>query len=98
MVRIPIFRYRELFSKKGREDMTDRKARLDTIEILKKMIKKWLNDTYPSMSEKLRDETATAMDISLIEARKEESLSNVLEMNNIIRMSLIEMQFIKKVR
>lgn len=88
--------YRELFTKKGREDMTDRKARLDTIEILKKMIKKWLNDTFPEMPEKLRNEKATSMDISLIEARKEQSLSNVLEMNNIIRMSLIEMQFIKK--
>ena len=37
------------------------------------------------------------MDISLLEERKEASMKNFYELNSVIRMSLIEMQFIKKV-
>jgi hypothetical protein len=37
------------------------------------------------------------MDISLLEARKEASIKNIYELNSVVRMSLIEMQFIKKV-
>jgi hypothetical protein len=36
------------------------------------------------------------MDISLLEERKEASMKNFYELNSVIRMSLIEMQFIKK--
>merc|ERR1740139_83973 len=34
--------------------------------------------------------------MSLIEATKESTIKNILEINNVVRMSLIEMQFIKK--
>lgn len=38
-----------------------------------------------------------SMDISLIEERYEESIKHIYELNSVVRMSLIEMQFIKKV-
>lgn len=62
------------------------------------MIKSWLDDAHPNMSESERVEMANAMDMSLLEATKEHSIQNILEINNIYRLSLIEMQFIKKVR
>ncbi len=62
------------------------------------MIKSWLDDTHPEMSEASRNEMAQSMEMSLIEATKENSIQNILEINNIYRLSLIEMQFIKKVR
>lgn len=37
------------------------------------------------------------MDISLIEEKMEESIKHLYELNSVVRMSLIEMQFIKKV-
>ena len=37
-----------------------------------------------------------AMDISLIEEKMEESIKHIYEINSVVRMSLIEMQFIKK--
>ncbi len=90
-------RYRELFTRRGREDVTDRKARYHAIAILKQMIQSWLVDTYPNISVEEAMDKANQMDISLIEQKKEESIKNILELNNIIRMSMIEMQFIKKV-
>jgi hypothetical protein len=54
-------------------------------------------DTYPNMSHDEVMDMVNQMDISLIEQKKEESIKNILELNNIIRMSMIEMQFIKKV-
>ena len=36
------------------------------------------------------------MDISLIESKMEESIKHIYELNSVVRMSLIEMQFIKK--
>ena len=36
------------------------------------------------------------MDISLIEEKMEESIKHIYEINSVVRMSLIEMQFIKK--
>ena len=88
--------YREVFTRKGREEITDRKAREEVISSLKKMIKSWLKDTYPNMPEKERMEKANAMDMTLIEATKESSIQNILEFSTIYRLSLIEMQFIKK--
>ena len=41
---------------------------------------------------------AESMDMSLIDSKKAESLSTIDEINNVIRMSFIEAQFIKKVR
>lgn len=61
------------------------------------MIKGWLDDTFPDMPEIEREKKSSMMDISLIEERKEESIKNFLEINSIVRMSMIEMQFIKKV-
>lgn len=62
------------------------------------MIKAWLDDTYPAMNESERTERAMRMDMSLIESTKEYSVKNILDFNKIYRLSLIEMQFIKKVR
>ena len=61
------------------------------------MIQSWLVDTYPSLGGDEINEMVNQMDISLIELKKEDSIKNILELNNIIRMSMIEMQFIKKV-
>ena len=92
---IPLmYRYQELFT--GRVDVADHKAREDVISSLRKMIKSWLDEAFPNMPESERIERATKMDVSLIESQKEDSVKNILEINNIYRLSLIEMQFIKK--
>lgn len=41
--------YKELFTKTGRMDVTDRKARIDAIESLKRMIRSWLEESFPKM-------------------------------------------------
>ncbi|GAX20381.1 hypothetical protein FisN_9Hh094 [Fistulifera solaris] len=81
---------------KGRDSFSDAKARTETIEVLKKMIRSWLDDYYPEMSKKQRQRMADAMDVSLIENKKEESMKTFYEINNVIRMSFIEMQYMKK--
>jgi len=88
--------YQELFTRKGRADVTDRKARENVISMLQKMIKAWLDEVYPGMPDSERIEKATNMDMTLIETTKEYSVKNILEINSIYRLSLIEMQFIKK--
>lgn len=88
--------YTELFTKSGRLDVTDRKAREDAIASLKKMIRSWLDESFPKMPVEEKIKIANSMDISLIENQKEESIKNFFELNNVVRMSLIEMQFIKK--
>ena len=65
--------YEELV--KGRADVTDRKARLDAIESLKRMIRAWLDENYPKMEPDDRAARAEAMDISLIEQHMEGKLS-----------------------
>ncbi|KAL9187202.1 hypothetical protein ACHAXT_010922 [Thalassiosira profunda] len=88
--------YQELFTKTGRIDVTDRKARIDAIESLKRMIRSWLEESFPGMSVEEQMERAETMDISLIEEKMEESIKHIYELNSVVRMSLIEMQFIKK--
>jgi ATP synthase regulation protein NCA2. len=88
--------YRELFTRKGRKDVTDRKARDEVILVLRKMIKSWLDEVHPDMPENERVDKAQNMDMSLIENTKEDSIKNIFEIHNIYRLSLIEMQFIKK--
>jgi hypothetical protein len=88
--------YQELFSKEGRIDVNDRKARIDAIESLKRMIRSWLDETFADMPEQERIERANNMDISLVEELKEESIKHIYEINSVVRCSLIEMQFIKK--
>mmetsp|Transcript_24184 Transcript_24184/g.52281 ORF Transcript_24184/g.52281 Transcript_24184/m.52281 type:complete len:1171 (+) Transcript_24184:150-3662(+) len=88
--------YQEIFTKTGRIDVTDRKARTDTIESLKRMIRSWLEEYFPKMPLEEKIERAETMDISLIEERFEESIKHIYELNSVVRMSLIEMQFIKK--
>ena len=90
------FRFNELF--KGTENISDHEARNDTIANLKMMIQEWLNDNYPEMPLAERQRMAESMDMSLIDSKKAESLSTIYEINNVIRMSFIEAQFIKKVR
>lgn len=43
--------YQELFTPSGRLDVTDRKARVDAIMSLKRMIRSWLEENKPTMSE-----------------------------------------------
>lgn len=89
----------ELFSRKDRDTIIDHKARLDAIESLKKMIESWLEETFSdTFSEDEIRSRAESMDMSLIEQRKEENMKTIYEINSVVRMSLIEMQFIKKVR
>ncbi len=114
--------YQELFTKSGRMNVTDRKARVDAISSLKRMIRSWLEESFPKMPLEEMEKRAEVshdlggfhilsilhllicmfihlktMDISLLEARKEASIKNIYELNSVVRMSLIEMQFIKKV-
>ncbi|KAL7538004.1 hypothetical protein ACHAXR_008212, partial [Thalassiosira sp. AJA248-18] len=88
--------YQELFTKSGRIDVTDRKARIDAIESLKRMIRSWLEESFPKMDIEEQIQRAETMDISLIEEKMEESIKHIYELNSVVRMSLIEMQFIKK--
>lgn len=88
--------YQELFTKSGRMDVTDRKARSDAIESLKRMLRSWLEESFPEMSVEEQIQRAETMDISLIEEKMEESIKHLYELNSVVRMSLIEMQFIKK--
>ena len=90
-------RFNELFVK-GNKNISDREARNDTIVNLKMMIREWLNDNYPDMPLAERKIMVESMDMSLIDSKKAESLSTIYEINNVIRMSFIEAQFIKKVR
>jgi hypothetical protein len=41
--------YQELFTPSGRLDVTDRKARIDAIDSLKRMIRSWLDEMFPEM-------------------------------------------------
>jgi hypothetical protein len=41
--------YQELFTKAGRVDVTDRKARIEAIESLKRMLRSWLEEYFPEM-------------------------------------------------
>jgi hypothetical protein len=82
---------------KGRESFSDKKARMDAIVALKQMIRSWLDDTFPGMQESERIAMAEAMDMSLIEQKKEEGMRTFYEINNVVRMSFIEMQYMKKV-
>lgn len=82
---------------RGRESFSDKKARMEAIESLKKMIKSWLDDTFPEMPEEKRFAMAESMDVSMVEKKKEESMKTFYEINNVIRMSFIEMQYMKKV-
>lgn len=60
------------------------------------MIKNWLDDAHPDMSEQERIHKANSMDMQMIEATKEHSIQNIMEISTIYRLSLIEMQFLKK--
>lgn len=70
---------------------------MDAIHALKQMIRSWLDDTFPNMPVAERIAMAERMDISLIEQKKEESMRTFYEINNVVRMSFIEMQYMKKV-
>lgn len=65
------------------------------MEALKSMIRSWLDETYPTMPVAERIAMAEAMDISLLEKKKEESMKTFYEINNVVRMSFIEMQYMK---
>jgi hypothetical protein len=86
----------ELFTRNGRESISDHKARVEAIGACKKMIRAWLDECYPDMSVAERAARAERMDMSLIELKKEENMKTFYEINSVVRMSIIEMQFIKK--
>lgn len=79
----------------GRESFSDQKARDAAMDSLKNMIRSWLDETYPTMPETERNKMAEAMDIRLLEKKKEESMKTFYEINNVVRMSFIEMQYMK---
>ena len=93
---LTFYSFNELW--RGRESFSDQKAREVAIESLKKMIKSWLDETYADMPDWERSTMAESMDITLLEKKKEESMKTLYEINNVIRMSFIEMQYMKKVR
>jgi len=70
---------------------------MEASESLKKMIRSWLDDTFPDMQESERIALSEAMDVTLVEKMKEQSMRTFFEINNVIRMSWIEMQYLKKV-
>ena len=82
---------------KGRENFSDPKARADATDALKQMIKNWLDENYPKMAEAQRMALAEAMDMSLIEEQKTESMKTFFELNKVVQMSFIEMQYMKRV-
>ena len=82
---------------KGREDISDKEARIEVIAGLKEMIRNWLDDNHPEIPVQERARMAERMDISLIEREKAQSLKTLFELNQAVRLSFIEMQFIKKV-
>jgi hypothetical protein len=55
---------------KGRESFSDKQARMEAMESLKKMIRSWLDDTFPSMPEANRIALSDAMDVTLLEQQK----------------------------
>ena len=93
---IPIDSIEEVW--KGRENMSDKKARVEVIAGLKEMIRSWLDENHPEIPVGERTRMAEIMDISLIERQKTESMKTVFQLNQAVRLSFIEMQFIKKVR
>lgn len=78
------------------ENMSDKKARVEVIAGLKAMILSWLDENHPEISIPDRAHMAEIMDITLIEQKKAESMKNIFELNQAVRLSFIEMQFIKK--
>ena len=92
--------YHEFFTSSVRDKITDRAALEETRNALKRMLHTWHDDTYPDMPQEERVKRSDAMDVSLIEAEFEEGVTTKTIQNiitgDIVRMSLIEMQFLKK--
>mmetsp|Transcript_29311 Transcript_29311/g.67299 ORF Transcript_29311/g.67299 Transcript_29311/m.67299 type:complete len:499 (-) Transcript_29311:282-1778(-) len=87
----------ELFTSLGRKKIHDHEALQNTIDSLRGMLEHWLRDTYPSMSEKERADRVNRMDLALIEKEFEKQVPSALtNFPYLLRVSLIEMQFIKK--
>eukprot|EP00804_Cyclotella_cryptica_P000558 CCRYP_009961-RA/>CCRYP_009961-RA protein AED:0.09 eAED:0.09 QI:373/0.6/0.63/1/0.6/0.63/11/2826/1054 len=86
--------YQELV--KGRLDVTDRKARTDAIESLKRMIRSWLDENFPKMSVEEKDMRAESMDIKSIkyiyEAPALELLNALVAMDELMGSNEINMQ------
>lgn len=94
LLTISLFSFHEIW--RGREAIADRKARAEVISALKEMIRSWLDENHPEMPLKDRILIAENMDISLIERKKTESMKSLFEIQSAVRLSFIEMQFIKK--
>lgn len=75
---------------KGRESFSDKKSRREAIESLKNMIRAWLDDNFPDMPMEERLQRSEAMDMSLIEKMKEESMKTVFKTTNLLQISFIE--------
>ena len=61
------------------------------------MIRSWLDEVYPKIAEAERIAMSERLDMSLIERKKVESMKTFFEINNVIRVSFIEMQYMKRV-
>ncbi|GMI06811.1 hypothetical protein TrLO_g6169 [Triparma laevis f. longispina] len=95
-----VYIYNEFFTSKIRDKITDRAALLETRSALTRMLKGWFKDQYPDMSSIKINKMAENMDVGLIEKEFEKGVTtntmrNVLT-GDIVRMCLIEMQFLKK--
>ncbi|GMH91743.1 hypothetical protein TrST_g1837 [Triparma strigata] len=95
-----VYIYNEFFTSKIRDKITDRAALLETRSALTRMLKGWFKDQFPEMSTQKINKMAENMDVGLIEKEFEKGVTtntmrNVLT-GDIVRMCLIEMQFLKK--
>jgi hypothetical protein len=90
----------EFFTSKVRSKITDVEALEDTRDSLKRMLYSWFSETYPDMKEEERLRRSNSMDVSLIEEMFEGNVSTKavqsLLTGDIVRIALIQMQFLKK--
>ena len=92
--------YTEFFTSKVRDKITDRAALQETRDALKRMLHAWHLESFPAMKDEERISRSENMDVSLIEEQFEKGVtSNTIKnivTGDIVRMALIELQFIKK--
>jgi hypothetical protein len=93
------FIFNELFTSDVRAKITDEAGLAEAVGSLKRMLNTWMKDAYPAMSKAERERRSEKMDVSLIEDEFEKSVPNAVRniiTGEIVKMSLIQMQFIKK--
>ncbi len=94
-----MYMYTEFFTSKLRDKITDKEALDETRAALKRMLYQFLNDAHPNIPEATRKKMSEDMNVKLIEEEFEKSVPNAVRnvmTGEIVRMSLIQMQFLKK--